>query len=488
MLDAAASPLTLGVDLGTSAVKVLALGADGTVLASGACEFATVSELPGQAEQDPADWIAALGHACVALDRNLAGHVPDWRDRVEAIGLAGQLPTLVCLGAKGPLGPAITWKDARTDTWALATIDAAERRALYERTGMPIDGRYLGPMFRCHGLDRNSAVESVFSAKDYLCYVLTGERLTDPSTAAGYAAFDLETQHFSTELAQRWLLPASALPSVHPAHALAGPLNAIGARLLGVRPGISVTVGAADSVASAYAMAGLTEGVACVTMGSSTVIIDAVRERRLDPRTRYLLTSHVEPGWYGREMDLLATGTGYRWLSGLFDWPDGALDQRAAESRAGARGLSFAPYLAGGEQGALWDPTLRGTLRGLTLEHAASDIARAFLEGVCFEIRRCLDVLAETATLHEIVVAGHIVERPSTLQLLASIVRVPVRPFAAVSPAALGAALGALKLVAPSRPLPAPASNASGQVIAPGPDRDRYEALYHQYVATNRSD
>src|SRR4029077_6816921 len=117
-------------------------------------------------------------------------------------------------------------------------------------------GRYLGPMFRYHFHGRR-AVEALLSAKDYLCYVLTGERLTDPSTAAGYGVFDLAAGAFDAGLAERWGVPRSAFPAIRPAHALAGPLSAAGARLLGLRAGIPVTVGSADSVASAFAMCGL---------------------------------------------------------------------------------------------------------------------------------------------------------------------------------------------------------------------------------------
>ncbi len=435
--------LTLGIDLGTSAVKVVALDAQGRVAGAGSGSFATITELPGQAEQMPADWLAALSQAMAALDAQLRTTLGPWQDRVAAIGLAGQLPTLVRMDEHGPLGNAITWKDARADAWASTAIDARRRRALYERTGMPIDGRYLGPMLRYHGPDQADGLATVLSAKDYLCYALTGERVTDPSTAAGFGAFDIASGAFAADLCAQWNLPARVLPAVRPAHGVAAGLGAAGARWLALPAGIPVTVGAADSVAAAYALAGLEEGIVCVAMGSSTIIIDAVRAPRLDPATRYLLTPHVEPGWYGREMDLLATGTGYQWLSTLFGWPDGQLDRAAAISTPGARGLTFAPYLAGGEQGALWDPSLRGALGGLTLQHGAGDIARAFLEGVGFEIRRCIDVLAESGPIRGIVVTGGIVEHAGSLQMLADILQQPVQAARAVSAAAQGAALGA---------------------------------------------
>jgi xylulokinase len=347
---------------------------------------------------------------------------------------------------------------------------------------MPIDGRYLGPMFRYHFHGR-LAVETLLSAKDYLCYLLTGERLTDPSTAAGYGAFDLAAGAFDASLAGRWGTARSALPAVRPAHALAGPLSAEGARLLGLRAGVPVTVGSADSVASGFAMCGLQKGVVCITMGSSTVVLDAIAERALDRAARYLLTPHVAAGWYAREMDLLATGTGYAWLSRLLGWADGELDQQAADSEPGARGVRFAPYLAGGEQGALWDATLRGSIHGLTVRHRACDLARAFLEGMCFEIRRCVDVLAERGVLHGVVVAGHIINRPTSLRLLADILGRPLRPWHGASPAARGAALGARLLLEPDSTLIEESHAGEPAAIAPGADGGLYDGLYQQYAA-----
>ena len=483
MVDRSRSPLVLGIDLGTSAVKAVVLDCAAVIQASATASFTEFNADTSQSEQDPADWLSAASTAITSIDRALQPRTPDWRGRVAAVGLTGQLPTLVCLNRDGPLGRAITWKDGRADQWAATALDAPQRRTIYEHTGMPIDGRYLGPMFRFHRHHERDAVEFILSAKDYLCYALTGRRVTDPSTAAGYGAFDLTRGEFSQALCELWNLPLSFLPAVQPAHSAAGPLSAQGARILGLPSGIPVTVGAADSVATAYAMAGLESGIICVTMGSSTVIIDALRERRVDPAARYLLTPHVSPEWYGREMDLLATGSGYRWLSGLFGWADGTLDQHAARSVPGARGLTFHPYLAGGEQGALWNPALRGAVLGLTLQHAAGDIARAFLEGVCFEIRRCVDVLTESATVREVIVAGHLIEHPSSLQMLADILQQPVRAFGLGAAAALGAAAGALSLIDPMRPALRASPASPPAMVQPGPASMDYRALGAAYLS-----
>jgi xylulokinase len=473
------APLRLGIDLGTSAVKTVVLDERGEAVAIGEAAFPTIAEQPGQAEQETRHWLGAASEAVAAIGRQLGGN---WQRRIAGIGLAGQLPTLVCLGAEGPLGPAIAWRDGRADAWAAGLLDEERRAALYRRTGMPIDGRYLGPMYRFHWHDRRAGLRRILSAKDYLCHALTGAEVTDPSTAAGYGVFALDGS-IDPALCALWDLDPALLPEVRPAEDTAGALSAAGAACLGLPAGLPVAVGAADSAAGALAMSEaatgeLREGVVCLVMGSSTIVIDAVKVPQLDSRRRYLLTPHARPGWFGREMDLLATGSGYRWLGQILGWTPEEIERQSAGSVPGARGLFFAPYLAGGEQGALWDPSLSGVLQGLRLHHGAGDIARAFLEGVQFEIRRCLEVLAETRAVDRILLSGHMAESKPSLQILADILRRPVEPFAFLSPAAVGAAL----LAPGTRPARRPPVKSHAS-FTPGAAAEEYDVLYRRYRA-----
>jgi xylulokinase len=173
-------------------------------------------------------------------------------------------------------------------------------------------------------------------------------------------------------------------------------------------------------------------------------------------------------------MDLLATGTGHRWLRELLGWALGELEARAAAAPPGAGGLLFAPYLAGGEQGALWDPALRGVLHGLTVGSRPGDIARAFLEGTWFEVRRCLAVLGEQAPVANVRLSGHAAGNPFLLALAADILGRPVSPWTGASAAALGAAL----LADPG--LARPEDQAG--TVGPGPGAAAYDAIYRRYL------
>ncbi len=474
------SALTLGLDLGTSSVKIMAIDALAGVVAHASASFSTQSDTALKAEQNCADWLAATSQAFTALNaRLLSIRGTSWTDQVTGMSLTGQLPTLVCVGPQGPTHPAITWKDGRADATTESILSPERRVEFYQRTGMPLDGRYLGPMWRHHRSLRSPSVRCILSAKDYLGLALTDQIATDPSTAAGYGAYDLDSNAFATDLIAQWQLPAEALPAVISAQSVLGPLSAAGARLCGLPAGIPVFLGAADSVCSAYAMSGLKQGEVCITMGSSTVILDAICQARRDPAVRYLLTPHVSHGWYGREMDLLATGTGHAWVSGLLGFRGLELDMAAAQSVPGANGVRFAPYLAGGEQGALWNPGLSGSLLGLNLRHDRRDIARAFLEGIYFEMRRCVEVLSETAPTEHVLVSGHFVEQPESLQLLSDVLNRSVQAVHIASPAAFGAALLAQSDSAPHQ---ASRVNLRGGIIQPSAQANFYNHHYSTHL------
>jgi xylulokinase len=214
------------------------------------------------------------------------------------------------------------------------------------------------------------------------------------------------------------------------------------------------------------------------------VILAASAAPRLDPAARFLVTPHVEPSWYGREMDLLASGTGYRWLSALFGWADGEMDRQAAQSAAGAKGLSFPPYLAGGEQGALWNPKLTGAVFGLSLSHTRADIARAYLEGVFFEVKRCVDVLGESAPIASVRVGGKIADSTSSLQMLADILGYPVSEAGEQSPAAVGAAWQAARLLPGGRSAGVRVPGSSPRAVSPDESAvQAYRALYAGYLS-----
>jgi xylulokinase len=410
-----AGDIYIGLDLGTSGLKAVALTASGVILARGSAAYPTHRPAAGAAEQDTGDWRRAVEQALAQL----AEITPARRWR--AIGLSGMIPTLVTLGPDGqPNGPAVTWQDSRADDLGDELRDRCGGTDLYRLTGQWVDGRYLLPMFGRIARDdpaRAVATAVIASAKDYLFAWLTGELATDPSTATGYGCYELETGHWNAACLAA-ALPARpglgpGLPAVRPGTTSA-PLRADLAARLGCAP-IPVVLGAADSVLGALGLGVREPGQVAYIAGTSSVILGISSRLVFDPAHRFLVTPMAEPGRWGIEMDLLATGSAITWLAG---WLGGGLTAAdLVELAAGtdpAHAPVLLPYLSPGEQGALWDPRLSGAIVGLDLSHGREHLARALVNGIVLESRRCLAVLDETGGFGCVVeVAGSSAADPS---------------------------------------------------------------------------
>jgi xylulokinase len=387
----------VGLDLGTSSLKAIALDGSGAAVAEAREGYDTARPGPGLAEQDPASWTGATRAALATI----AARVPpqSW----GGIGLSGMIPTLAMVDAAGePLHPALTWEDCRAHAEASAIADQAGGQALYELTGQPLDGRYLLPMFAWFLVHEPEVAERaalLLSAKDYLFYWLTGQAATDPSTATGYGCYDLGRADWLPQVAALAHVSVSGgrpgLPPVTPSTAT-WPLDPARATALGLPAGLPVCVGAADSVLAAEALGAVTPGSVAYVWGTSTVILGAGSTPVADPQRRCLITPLAVTGW-GVEMDLVSTGAAVQWLAKLLGF--GADGQaRVFEAAAAAEDAAVPaalPFVGVGEQGALWDNDVRGTLVGLGLSHGPGDVARAVLDGIVLESRRCLERLSD---------------------------------------------------------------------------------------------
>jgi xylulokinase len=470
------TPCVLGIDLGTSAIKLVAVSRKGRVLASAREPYPTVATAAGQAEQNCQHWLKALRAAARRIRSRLE------RTRAECIALTGQMPTLLVLSRQRPVGSAITWQDSRADEWVKNRVDADLRVRIYRATGILIDGRYLAPMFRYHHRSGQKA-DGVLSAKDFLFHALTGSKVTDPSTASGYGVYNLQARAWDPELCKFWGIDQQILPAIE-SSSFRAPLSAQGHRLIGCAVGTPVVLGCADSVAGVYAINGneQLQNTAVALTGSSTVIMRCLSQPRWDRLNRYLITPFALDGWYGCEADLLSSGSAREWGARLFLQSAGKKSLRSVWQAVyrvapGADGLLFAPFLAGGEQGVLWNPQLRGTLSGLTLAHGGVQIARALLEGMCFEVRRCLDVFEEEGHVSFVRVAGWVASIPSELQLLADVIGRPVHAFRLESASAVGATLlsGLIDIKTHF-------ANAKPAVFTPGLRSKSYDEIYAKYM------
>lgn len=378
-------PVAIGIDLGTSSVKVVAVAEGSRVVGRTRRSYPTARPETGVAEQSAQDWLDAVRGALGELAAIVDPH--RWR----AFGLSAMLPTLVELDAGGnPVGPAITWEDGRAELEGTRLREHLGPDHGYRLTGARVDGRYLLPMhLRRAAVASAGTTVTVAGAKDYLFQALTGELLTDPSTAAGYGCFDLDNGRWDDHA--RGLIREVRLPEIADS-SQCRPLSAELAEALGCAR-VPVVLGAADSVLGAYGLGVAAAGQTAYIAGTSTVILAISERAAFDSEQRFLVTPMAGAG-YGLEMDLLATGSALAWLTELLGMGGNPAELVGLAAQAPlVHAPLFLPYLSPGEQGALWDPRLDGALNGLTLGTSRAGLARGLLAGIIVESRRCLAVL-----------------------------------------------------------------------------------------------
>ncbi|HEX2235650.1 MAG TPA: xylulokinase [Actinomycetota bacterium] len=367
----------VGIDVGTSSVKAIAISREGRVRARAEEPLDLVVPRPGWAEQDPDDWWRATQAVLARLD------VGD----VAGIGLSGQMHGLVALDEHmDVLRPAILWNDGRTGE----ECREIERRVGAERlvalTGNAALAGFTAPKLlwlRNHEPDAFARISHVLLPKDYVRFRLTGELATDASDASGTLLLDVANRRWSEEVLAALDLDASWLSPVLESPAPPG----------ATRAGVPLAAGAGDQAAGALGVGVDAPGSLAVTLGTSGVVFAPTETFLADERARLHSFCHSVPGtWHVMGVTLSAAGS-LRWARDVLA-PGAPFDELVAEAEPwppGAEGAAFAPYLAG-ERTPHADPDARGAFTGLSLHHERGALVRAVLEGVAFALRDSLEL------------------------------------------------------------------------------------------------
>ncbi len=443
------SPLLLGIDLGTSALKAVAVAEEGRVVADAEAAYPVHRPRPDRAEQDPSDWWQALVHSLATLRAQVD------LDAVRAIGLSGQMHGTVLLDAADrPLGRAIIWPDRRSAAQVTEMIERVGRERLMALAGsLPATG-FMAPSLawlQAHEPERLRRTARVLLPKDYLRLRLTGRTATDPSDGSGTLLMDVQRRDWCEELVATVGIPRSWLPPVQPSAAVAGALTREAAETLELEPGIPVVTGGADTACSGLAAGAVRPGVLLLTLSTGGQLVLPVETPRVDPAGRIHTFCHaLEPaagiaGWYQMGATL-AAGMSLAWLReqvlGLAD--EDAYARMTAWAEAvppGAERLIFLPYLVG-ERTPHMDPHARGVFFGLTAAHGRGHLVRAVMEGVTLALYDAYRVLQELgASPREVILAGGGARSGLWRQMVADVFGLPVRVLAVEAQSALGAAL-----------------------------------------------
>ncbi len=439
----------LGIDLGTSSVKVLLVNTEGCVAATGSAEYPILKPQPLYAEQDPEAWWTATVQAV----RSVLAAAP--AAQPAAIGLSGQMHGVVLLDQQNRLlAPAVIWPDQRSRAQVQEITAGIGAERLYDITGSPLSTGFLAASVRWFQQEAKELWEQVamlLLPKDYLRWRMTGVFATDPSDGAGALLLDERQRTWSKELLQFLQIDERQLPPVLPSDQIAGHLTADAAGALGLAAGIPIVTGAADTACGALGAGALSADRLLLSISTGGQLIQPVDEVRIDRRGRIhtfcsaLTPGSQQAGWYQMGATLNA-GMALRWLrDNVFAWryPDAydVMSMAAANTPPGAQGLLFLPYLVG-ERTPHMDPTARGAFFGLTLSHSQGDLVRAVMEGATFACYDAYQVLAELGVHSErVILAGGGAKSPLWRQIVADIFGKPVQPLLTSEQSAMGAVL-----------------------------------------------
>jgi xylulokinase len=397
----------LGIDVGTSGTKTLAIGERGKILAQATAEYPIYQPKPLWSEQDPEDWWQATIKTVRAVVKQAKAKPAD----VKAIGLSGQMHGSVFLDKRNRVvRKAILWNDQRTAA-ECEEIEkrAGGRRALISMVANPALTGFTAPKIlwlRNKEPKNFDKTVKVLLPKDEIRRRLTGEYASEMSDASGMLLLDVANRRWSSELLGKLQLDRSLLGELYESEQVTGKLTADTAKLLGLSTDCVVVGGAGDCAAGAVGNGIVNTGVLSTSIGTSGVMFVHSDKVQVDPLGRLHTFCHAVHGkWHLMGVNLSSGGC-LQWFRNQLCQADVAAAKRAkrdvyeiltAEAEKappGSEGLFFLPYLSG-ERTPHADPNARGAFVGLTVAHTRGHIVRAILEGVTYALRDSLEIIRE---------------------------------------------------------------------------------------------
>ena len=397
----------LGIDIGTSGTKTLAVDSKGRILAAALETYPCHAPRPLWSEQNPEDWWQATIRSVQRVVRKIRLRPAE----VKAIGLSGQMHGSVFLDKSDRVvRPAILWNDQRT----AAECDEIEERAggrkkLIRMVANPALTGFTAPKIlwlRNNEPQHFDKTCKVLLPKDEIRRRLTGEYATEVSDASGTLLLDVARRRWSKRLLSALELDAGLLPTCYESEEVTGRLTSEVAGLLGLSPDCLVVGGAGDCAAGAVGNGIVRRGILSTSIGTSGVMFVHSDEVKVDPAGRVHTFCHAVRGkWHMMGVNLSAGGS-LQWFRNQLCQADvdkakrkrcdvyDLLTEEAQTASAGSDGLFFLPYLSG-ERTPHADPMARGCFVGLTLAHTRAHMIRSIMEGVTYSMRDSLEIFEQ---------------------------------------------------------------------------------------------
>lgn len=380
----------IGIDLGTSAVKLLLVDEAGIIQKTVSREYPISFPQPGWAEQNPADWWSAV---LIGLEELLDGTD---KSAVAGIGVGGQMHGLVILDNDDEIiRNAVLWNDGRTDAEVEYLNNEIGKEKLSAWTANIAFAGFTAPKLlwlRKHEPENFSGIAKIMLPKDFITYKLSGVHATDYSDASGMLLLDVKNKRWSQEMLNLCGITEAQMPKLFESYEVVGTLRPEIAAALGLSANLKVVAGAGDNAAAAVGTGTVGNGECNISLGTSGTLFISAENFAVDPMNALHAFAHAD-GYYHLMGCMLSAASCNKWLcEDVLHTTDYAAEQASiTDVKLGRNRVFFLPYLMG-ERSPINDTDARGTFVDLSMDTMRSDIVQAVLEGVAFALRDSLEV------------------------------------------------------------------------------------------------
>ena len=473
--------LYIGVDLGTSAVKLLLMEGNGTIRKTVSKEYPLYFPHPGWSEQNPEDWYR---QSMDGIRELLEG---EDKSQVAGISFGGQMHGLVILDEKDEIiRPAILWNDGRTyeETDYLNHVIGTDK--LSEYTANIAFTGFTAPKIlwvKNREPENFARIRKIMLPKDYLAYRMTGVFATDVSDASGMLLFDVKNRCWSKEMCKICGITEDMLAHIYESYEKIGTVTEKTAQELGISSNVIVAAGAGDNAAAAVGTGTVGNGMCNISLGTSGTVFISSDEFRVDSNNALHAFAHADGHYHLMGCMLSAASCNKWWMEEILGTKEYAKEQQDIVG-LGENHVYFLPYLMG-ERSPHNNPKARGTFIGMTMDTSRADMYQAVLEGVAFALRDSVEVARSLGIqINRSRICGGGAKSPLWKTMIANILNVKLEIIKSEE----GPGLGAAMLAAVANGEYASVEEAAGKIVTvvdtvePDPVLTaKYEERYQQF-------
>jgi xylulokinase len=433
----------IGVDLGTSAVKVLLLNEQGEVCGEVSKSYPLIQEKSGYSEQNPEEWVEKTILALKELTEGLDGAVRD----IEGISFSGQMHGLVLLDDHNQvLRNAILWNDTRTTKQCQEIYDLVGEERLLDITKNPaLEGFTLPKILwvKEHEPNLYDQAATFLLPKDYLRFRLTGKIHSEYSDAAGTLLLNVGTKEWSSEICDAVGVDIKLCPPLVESHGFVGTIKETIANDTGLSPATKVFAGGADNACGAIGSGILSDGKTLCSIGTSGVVLSYEESNSRDFQGKVHYFNHGKEDAFYTMGVTLAAGYSLSWFKDTFAEQEDFTTMLLGLENVpiGANGLLFTPYLTG-ERTPHADAFIRGSFVGMDSSHKRIDFVRAVIEGITFSLNESIEIFRDSGkNIDSIVSIGGGAKSETWLQIQADIFNAKIQKLSSEQGPGIGAAM-----------------------------------------------